>query len=162
MTVQSIHKQLKCSITSLALSVIPVLMLVFTLIKSGYWGNALNALRGKYTILGVPSNPWRDFTPLFSFVILVLVGSSWLAAIIAKGSQPSLGRSMCIILLNLLASIAFGMSMVFASISYLWFQSASVIGQLGSPILFWSSLCFSLIVLVMNCYRLMLSNSALS
>lgn len=157
MTVRSIQEQLRYLFASLVLSTIPILMLALTLVKSGRWRDALSALLGKYTVLGVPNNPWREFLP-FLLTIFVFVFFSWLAAMVVTNSRPGLGKLVLGALLNLPASIAFGISMVFASISYLWFQGSPVIGSLGSPILFWSSLCLSLVVLSANCYRLVLAH----
>jgi hypothetical protein len=154
----TLDKQFKDMIVGLALFPLPVLVLIFTLIKSGHWKDALSAFRGEYTISGVPSNPWREFLPLFSLSILVFVGSSWLATVTAKSSQPTSLKLITGAFLILLASIAFGMSMVFASVSHLWFRDAPVIGSVGSPILFWLSLLLSLVVLIVNCYRLAPAN----
>lgn len=149
-----LDKQLKNLIVGLVLFPLPVLMLVFTLVKSGYWKDAINALRGEYVISGVPSNPWREFLPLFSLAMLVFVVASWLANVVVKSSQPTLLRLIASAFLILLASIAFSTSMVFASTSYLWFQDIVLIGSIGSPILFRMSLLFSLVVLIANCYRM--------
>ena len=159
MTIRSIQEQLRCSFAGLALSTVPILMLIFTLVRSGHWRGALSALAGKYTAFGIPGNPWRDFLPSFLLAISVFIFFSWLAAMVARRSRPSPGKLLLSVLLNLPASVAFGISMELASISHLWFADYLVIGSPTSPILSWSSLCLSLVVLSANCYRLMLRHS---
>ncbi|MCP4596586.1 hypothetical protein [Neptuniibacter sp.] len=145
-----ISKQLKYSAVHLMLSLLPILTLVFTLIRSDRLKDAVSALKNEYFILGVPSNPWQEFLPLFSSTILAFIGFSWLVGFIARNSQSSWWKLPASILLIILAAVAFGLSMVFASLFHLWFQHAPIIGSLGSSSLFWVSFGLSLVVLIIG------------
>lgn len=156
--VSILHKQYRSLVIGLSLSLLPVLVLIFTLAKSGHWKDALGAFWGKYTVAGVPSNPWLEFLPLFCLSLLVFVGSSWLASAIAESPQSTWLKLVVIIPLILLASAAFGGSMVYASVVNLWFQDSPVIGLPTSSILFWLSSLLSVALLIASCLRRMLAN----
>ena len=141
------------------LSAIPLLVLVFALLKSGHWKNALNALQGKYTIGGVPTNPWGGFLSVFLPSLLTFVILSWSSASVARSTQPNLVKFIVGFLLVLSASLAFGVSMACASISSLWFQDTLVIWSAGSSTLFWLSVLVSLVVLSANFCKLAMANS---
>jgi len=143
----------------LVLSVIPLLVLVFTLLKSGHWKDALNALQGEYAIDGVPSNPWGGFLSIFLPGFFIFVALSWLSTLVARSTQPEFLKFTVGFLLAALASLAFGMLMGYASISSLWFQDALVIGSAGSPIQFWLSVLVSLVVLSVNFCKLAMTNN---
>lgn len=160
MNTQSIiGKSLRSLSIGPVLSVIPLLVLVFTLLKSGHWKDALNALQGEYTIGGVPSNPWGGFLSVFLPGLLTFVALSWLSTLVARSTQPDSLKFIVGFLLVSLASLAFGVSMACASISSLWFQDALVIGSAGSPTLFWLSVLVSLVVLSVNFCKLAMANS---
>lgn len=153
---QSIPKWLRLLFACTIPSLVSVLVLVFTLVQSGYWNDAVNALVGKYTTLGLPSNPWLDFLPFFLPTVFLSVLFSWLASTAARGTSPITVKLPLSILLSLAASVTFGFAIVLASTSYLWFQGFSVIGVRGSPVLFWLPFCLLLIVLIRSCYKSLL------
>ena len=157
-----VWKSLKDVSIVLILSVIPLLVLVFTLLKSGHWKNALNALQCEYTIGGIPGNPWGGFLSVFLPGLFTFVALSWLSTLVARNTQPDLLKFTIGFLLVLSASLAFGMSTVCASISSLWFQDALVVGSTGSPAMFWLSVLVSLVVLSVNLCKVAMASNVLS
>lgn len=149
--------QIRDLVVNLALLPFPFIFLVLNLVRSGYWRNALDALRNGYTISGVPSNPWREFLPFFLLAVLAFALLSCLAIVLVKGLEPSFLRLVTNVTLSLLASVAFGFAMDLASIFYLWFENTQVVGSVGSPLLFWSSMLVSFALQLINSYRITLA-----
>ncbi len=154
MILQNIPKWFKLLCMCVTLSMVPILVSIIVLVQFRYWSDAVNALMGKYTPFGLPSNPWLDFLPIFVPMVFLFALLSWFAAIAAGSSLQSTVKLILSVLLSLVASMAFGFSMVLALNSYIWFQGLPVIGMQGSPAQFWFPFCFSFAVLLMICYRM--------
>ena len=149
----------------LILSLIPAFILGFTLIQKGVLNDSINALRGNYFIGGASVNPWGGFAPYIFVSGLTFIACSWFVTSLVKRtisiSSWSWYKVTSCLVLSLLASLAFGISNVFASLSYLWFQDTIVLGVPNSLDLFGLSAGFVFIVLMVNYYRLLKAGSAL-
>jgi hypothetical protein len=146
---------------SLGLSILPAVVLVIGLMRAGCLGEALLALRGSYLSHGVPDNPWVEFVPYFGLPLAAFIGLSWALSVVLRCSWPVPLRLAIGVLVVSLASVAYGWSMVLASLAYLWFQDLLVIGDIGSPVLFWASMFISFVSLGLSHYGLALTSRTL-
>lgn len=138
----------------LAMSMLPIILLVYTLVLSGKWESALNAWQGEYKSHGIITNPWQHFLLPFCLTICIFVFSSWLGFI--TRSRAQLGtlndRTRLFISLSLIAfgSIGFYLSVLQASMIHLWFEDII----LGSSLFPRLTIGLSLFVLFINMYRI--------
>lgn len=93
---------------------IPFLILVVTLVKMNRWPDAVQALLGQYSTHGVPFNPWADFLPALCISVIAFVVLFWLMAIVRSSSWPVLLKVITNVLLSVLGSIGFGVSITIA------------------------------------------------
>jgi hypothetical protein len=156
------NMQIKDLVVSLALFLLPVVFLALSLATSGYWSSVLDALLGRYAVYGVPSNPWREWLPFFLLAEFAFVLPSCLAIVLVRGLGSSFLGLVTNVCLNLLASVAFGFSMVLASIFYLWFWGPQIVGSVGSSFLFWSSMSIAFALQLANGYRIARQTSEVS
>src|SRR5687767_3580612 len=60
-------------IVSAVLLLLPVFALIAGLIEVGAWPDALDALAGKFTMFGLPNNPWSGSNGIIAIVTLLSV-----------------------------------------------------------------------------------------
>lgn len=131
-------------------------LLVLNLVWSGSWTDAVKAIRGEYTVFGVPHNPWFEFLPFFVLSLVGLLIFSWLSIVASKSIQFLWLRVTVSVILNLIASLAFAISTTGAFIVHWWFQQGPVIAK-GLLPSFWPSMIISFLLLTANCCRFLIT-----
>jgi hypothetical protein len=136
-----------------SLAVLPVAVLLAVLARSGSWGESIQALKGKYNVLGLPYNPWPaflcDFLPAVLAAVAFAVVSfviSWRSGLATSHARP-LGF-VAVVLFVLLASASFSLSIMVASLVSLWFRDGIVLG-LGDSTAFWIVFAAATIILLL-------------
>lgn len=139
-------------------AILPWITLLISLLSSEYADEAIQALRGEYTIHGIPHNPIRSFSPLFLLLNLTATAFAYGALYLARSSRLSTRsegfRVVGIIVFVLLTAIPFTLALALASFSYCLFLENVILCSADPSLALVAFVGSFLILLLFNLIRL--------
>jgi hypothetical protein len=143
---------------SALLLLLPVIVLMAGIIKVGAGQDAIDAWQGKFTMFGLPANPWLESGGIV--VTFAVLSVSYLvlcaaAFVVVHRARPAWLRWSSAELLLLLSTVSFFLLMYYASVAWVHFRDVLISPAPVYPLL---TVPGSLFVFVIN--TVLLVNSA--
>lgn len=128
---------LKVLLVLIFFGAVPSIVLLYKLIEAGLMDEALAAWQGEFFMFGLPTNPWLEILPAFSFSVLlsILIAGFGILLIQHPAQTPKWRKLKPVFpfILAFIAAIAFEFSLRQASIAYLSFVDHIVVGLATFP-----------------------------